>query len=158
MKKFLSVLVATALVGAATQLPSQADEVKKNYVGVGLTSISSITGFGLTSKFGVAENISVRPFVSILASSGNTSLYLAGASATYDFSLSSGSELTPYAGIGYGVVGITNGTQNANLGSSIYAELGADYNVAESISINGNYKNFFSGGGSALGLGASYRF
>jgi outer membrane protein W len=157
MKKFLSVLVSTAIVGVAIQLPSQADETKKNYVGVGLTSISNITGFGLVSKFEVANSISVRPFVSILASSGDTSVYLAGASVTYDFSLST-SNLTPYGGIGYGFAGITNGLDNATLGSSIYAEIGADYNVAESISINGNYKNFFSGGGSALGLGASYRF
>jgi hypothetical protein len=157
MKKFLSVFVATTLVSIATQLPSQAGETKKNYVGVGLTSISGITGFGLTSKFGIADSLSVRPFISILASSGNTSLYLGGASVTYDFSLSN-ADLTPYGGLGYGSVGITNGVDNASLGSSIYAELGADYNVAESISINGNYKYFFSGSSNALALGAGYRF
>ena len=82
MKKFLSVLVSATLIAIAIQLPSQADETKKNYVGVGITSISSITGFGLVSKIRVADNISVRPFVSILGSSGDTSLYLAGVSAT----------------------------------------------------------------------------
>jgi outer membrane protein W len=158
MKKFLSVLVVTAVVGVATQLPGQADEAKKNYVGLGITSISGSTGFGLVSKINIADNISARPFLSVLGSYGDTSLYLAGASVTYDFSLSN-AELTPYAGLGYGFVGITNGVQSANLGSSTYGELGADYNVAESITINGNYKYFFSsGGGNALGLGASYRF
>ena len=157
MKKFLSVLVVTAVVGVATQLPGQADEAKKNYVGVGITSING-TGFGLVSKINIADNISARPFLSVLASDGDTSLYIAGASVTYDFSLSN-AELTPYAGLGYGFVGITNGVQSANLGSSTYGELGVDYNVAESITINGNYKYFFSsGGGNALGLGAGYRF
>jgi Outer membrane protein beta-barrel domain len=158
MKKFLSVFVVSALMSVATQLPSQAGEVKKSYVGVGVTSISNVTGFGIVSRIGVSDNISIRPFISILGSSGDTSLYLAGASATYDFSLSN-SDFTPYAGLGYGVVGITNGIANANLASSIYGELGADYNAAESVSINGTYKYFFSGGGgNSLGLGVGYRF
>ncbi len=157
MNKFLSVLVVTAVVGIATQLPSQADEAKKNYVGVGVTSLNG-TGLGLVSKINIADNISARPFLSVLGSYGDTSLYIAGASVTYDFSLSN-AELTPYAGLGYGFVGITNGVESANLGSSTYGELGADYNVADSITINGNYKYFFSsGGGNALGLGAGYRF
>ena len=75
-------MVVTSLVSVAIQLPSKADEAKKNYVGVGATFIGDTTGFGLVSKIRVADNISVRPFVSILGSSGDTSLYLAGVSAT----------------------------------------------------------------------------
>ncbi|WP_309745473.1 MULTISPECIES: outer membrane beta-barrel protein [unclassified Chamaesiphon] len=158
MKKFLSVLVTTALVSVATQLPSQADEAKKNYVGVGATFIGDTTGLGVVSKIGVAENISVRPFVSILGSSGDTSLYIAGVSATYDFNLSN-ADLTPYAGLGYSSIGVTDGNATANLVSSFYAEVGADYNVSDSFTINGTYRYFFAGNdGGSLGLGVGYRF
>ena len=157
MKNFLAVFVATVSICIATQLPSQAGEAKKSYVGVGVTSVSSITGFGIVSKIGIADNVSIRPFISVLASSGSTSLYLAGASVTYDFNQTN-ADFNPYAGLGYGFVGITNGIENANLGSSAYGEIGADYNVAESVAVNGNYKYFFAGGGNSLGLGVGYRF
>jgi outer membrane protein W len=158
MKNILSVLATTALVSIALQLPSQAGEQKKSYVGLGATFIGDTTGLGLVSKFGVADNISIRPFVSILGSSGNTSLYLAGISATYDFNLSN-ADLVPYAGLGYSSIGVTDGNSTENLVSSVFAEVGVDYNVADSIAVNGSYRYFFAGDdGGSLSVGVSYRF
>jgi opacity protein-like surface antigen len=154
MKKLLSILFATVVVGVVSQTPSQARDMKKNYVGGGATFVGNTTGFGITSKIGVADNISVRPFVSILGSSNNVTAYLGGVSATYDFNIPN-SDFSPYAGVGYGVLGITNGIDTVSDGS-VYAEAGADYNVANSVVVNGNYRLIRGDG--AFSIGAGYRF
>jgi outer membrane protein W len=158
MKKVLSTLVATVLIIGAAQLPSKAEEDKKYSVGLSATFLGDTTGIGVNSRFSLSDNISIRPFISFLGSSGSTTLYLAGASATYDFKQLTPS-LTPYGGIGYGFLGVSDGTNTANLSSSIYGEAGVDYSLANNFLINGNYKYFFAGDdGGALSVSAGYRF
>jgi opacity protein-like surface antigen len=153
MKKILSVLLATAALSVAAQMPSQANEMKKNYVGGGATFFSGLTGFGVISRIGVADNISVRPSISILGSSNNITVYAYSVTATYDFNMPSG--LTPYAGVGILGVGASNGTNSVTSPSTFIIEGGADYDISDSFTLNGNYK--FNNGG-ALSLGAGYKF
>jgi outer membrane protein W len=157
MKKLLSVLIATALVSIATQLPSQAGEDKKIYVGAGASFLGDTTAFGLVSKVEISDNISIRPFISFLGSSGDTSAYLLGASATYDFGVP-GSSLLPYGGIGYAAFTATDGTTTVNLASSLYGEAGADFNVADNFTINGNYRYYTGSNDGSFSLGAVYKF
>ncbi len=149
MKKFLIVLHTAALAAITAHLPSQAEEMKKDYV------ISNTTGFGIISKVGIAKNISIRPFLNILGSSDNITAYLYGLSATYDFSILA-SALNPYAGVGYSGFSILNSAQSANTPSNMYAEAGADYRVVDGVAINANYRLFANGG--AFSLAASCRF
>jgi outer membrane protein W len=157
MKKLLSVLIATALVSISTQLPSQAGEDKKIYVGAGATFLGDTTGFGIVSKVGISDNISIRPFISFLGSSGDTSTYLLGASATYDFGVP-GSNLLPYGGIGYAAFSVSDGTTAVNSEPSLYGEAGADFNVADSFTINGNYRYYTGSRDGSFSLGAAYKF
>ena len=148
MKKFLIVLYTAALAAIAVHLPSQAEEIKKDYV------ISNTSGFGIISKVGIAKNISIRPFLNILGSSDNITAYLYGLSATYDFSILA-SALNPYAGVGYSGFSIMNSSQS-NTPSNMYAEAGADYRVTDGVALNANYRMFANGG--AFSLAASCRF
>ncbi|WP_310481848.1 outer membrane beta-barrel protein [Chamaesiphon sp. VAR_48_metabat_403] len=133
---------------------------KTSYVGPSIGFSNGTTLFGINAKIKVADSISVRPFVqfgsrSIGPVNGNVTFY--GASATYDFSLPS-TQFAPYAGVGY--LGATasvsfQGQSASGSDSSIYFEVGSDYNVTDSIAINANYKfkdnGFFS-------VGGAYRF
>ena len=142
------VLYTAALAAIAVHLPSQAEEIKKDYV------ISNTSGFGIISKVGIAKNISIRPFLNILGSSDNITAYLYGLSATYDFSILA-SALNPYAGVGYSGFSIMNSSQS-NTPSNMYAEAGADYRVTDGVALNANYRMFANGG--AFSLAASCRF
>ncbi len=133
---------------------------KKNYVGPIIGFGNNITVYGVTSKFAVSDNISVRPFFQFgTGSSGPVtgSISLFGATATYDFGFPQ-SEFSPYAGIGYlsgSVTASVPGTTISGTGSGIYFEVGTDYNVSDSIVVNANYK--FRDGG-YLSIGGGYRF
>jgi hypothetical protein len=147
----LSVVGVTLVPAAAQAQPMPTD--KKNYVGPQVNFFNGATGFGATSKFGVADNISVRPFVSF-ASQGGVSATFYGAAATYDFNLDQPGQpptgFTPYAGIGYLGVSASAGGFSGSA-SSVYFELGSDYEVSENIALNANYRfkdgGFFSIGG-----------
>lgn len=146
---------------------------KKNYVGITVGSILNIPAYGINAKFGIADNISVRPFIqfakvpdSILNLEGergavSISGFLYGLSATYDFNVPN-SPLAPYAGIGLANASgtyVNNNPGSRDGGSSftspVYVELGADYKLTDEVVINANYKfqdlGFFS-------FGAGYRF
>ena len=149
--------------------PTQAN--KRNYVGLTVGSIFQIPAYGLTAKIGVADNISVRPFIQFAkvprivssfdgANDVNIDGFIYGLSATYDFNIPK-SDFIPYAGIGLanasGTATSSNPTPSSSSGftSPVYIELGADYNFTDNITINANYKfqdlGFFS-------FGAGYRF
>jgi Outer membrane protein beta-barrel domain len=146
---------------------------KKNYVGVTVGSFLNIPVYGIGAKFGIADNISVRPFIQFgkvpqsllnLADANNNvsiSGFIYGLSATYDFNIPS-SDLAPYAGIGLANASGSYVNNNPNTfqgGSSftspVYVELGADYSLTNDVTINVNYKfqdlGFFS-------FGAGYKF
>jgi hypothetical protein len=174
MNKILSTLVIISpLVAIALANPALAGESKpKNYVGVTLQSTSGLTLYGVQGRVGVADNISVRPFVTfgsrtdrqnILGTpvSVNTSVSYYGASLTYDLSLPD-SPLNAYAGLGY--VGasatVSGSTGNTSLGSvsgadsGTYVEVGADYQIGGNIILNANYKT----NSSVFGITAGYSF
>jgi opacity protein-like surface antigen len=113
---------------------------KKNYAGltIAFSGFSGDTYYGVTSKFGVADNISIRPFLIMNDLDGIGF----GGAATYDFSIPK-SEFSPYIGIGTYTMG------------GVYGELGVDYNLSENIVINANYK--FKDLGNLLITGG-YRF
>jgi opacity protein-like surface antigen len=129
MKKILSLVSIVTVL--ATALPAAA-QVKTNYIGPAVSFGSGDTAIGVTSKFGVADSISVRPFA--LFPSGGT---IFGASASYDFNLNDGSgtnPVTPYGGIGF----VTSSAAGSR--SEVYFEIGADFEATESIALNANYR------------------
>jgi opacity protein-like surface antigen len=151
-----SLLTAALMLISATGAMAGED---KNYVGPTIGFPGGGTLFGVTSKFGVADNISARPFAqfaSLSYTGGSGSLAVYGASATYDFKVPK-SGFTPYAGIG--IAGATvsvsgAGYSGSGSASGLYFEGGADYTVSDSIVLNANYKTnigYFS-------IGAGYQF
>jgi hypothetical protein len=158
MKKILSLVSIAAVLAAALPAAAQSryGSAKKNYIGPAVTFTSGATGIGATSRFGVADNISIRPFATFYSNYG-VSVTAVGASATYDFNLDDGSganPFTPYGGIGfYGVSASASGfTGNS---SGVYFEVGADYDATESITLNVNHR-FREGGYTSVGGG--FRF
>ncbi len=147
--------IALASMAMPLSASAQPNE-KKNYVGPQVNFFNGATGFGATSKFGVADNISVRPFVSF-ASAGSANVTFYGAAATYDFNLDSpgqSSGFAPYAGIGYLGASATAGGFSGSA-SSVYFEVGSDYNVSDNISLNANYR-FKDGGFFSIGGGFNF--
>jgi opacity protein-like surface antigen len=151
MKKFLALVasvltIGTGLVSApAIAQPARDSAEKQNYIGPQVNFLNGTTGFGANSRFGIADNISVRPFIGFASS-----VTYFGASATYDFNLDNpgqpSSGFTPYAGVGF--IG-------DNISSTVFLELGSDYNLSENIVLNANYRfrdrGFFS-------IGAGFKF
>ncbi len=128
----------------------------KNYVGVTTSFINGITLYGINSKVGVFDNISVRPFIefgNVAVDQTNASVVFYGASATYDFDIPN-SGLSPYVGVGVGSISASAGNDRAS-SSGYYSELGIDYNASDSIVINANYKTSQSG---FFNIAAGYRF
>jgi len=108
------------------------------------------TAFGVDGKFGIADNISLRPYV-YFPSAGTQF----GGSVTYDWDLRQASlPITPFIGLG---VSFQTGNNN---GSTGYAQAGADLNISENIALLGAVgipfgNNNFS---TAVTLGAGLRF
>jgi hypothetical protein len=156
-----SLLTATVLAMSAAGAMAET----KNYAGLSLSSVGGTTAFGINSRVGVAENISVRPYIQFASESVsgiNITAALYGVSATYDFKLPK-SELTPYVGVGFqsasvsGTSGGVTGTLTA--GTSTYFEGGVDYAVSDSIVLNANYKSsYVSNSGGYFTVGAGYNF
>jgi opacity protein-like surface antigen len=160
---FASVILCSsiALAGIVSSSDSaKAQDAKKNYVGpsIGFGSAggSGTTLFGVNSKFGVADSVSVRPYVQFGSFAG-VSITSYGATATYDFSLPK-SEFAPYAGIGFGGITASGGGGSAT-GSGLAIELGGDYNVSDSIALNANYRILTNNGSvSVLNIGGGFKF
>ena len=155
--------VASCLLTASCVLLSAGGasaQEKTSYVGPSIGFSNGTTLFGINAKVKVADSISIRPFVqfgsrSVGPVSATVTFY--GASATYDFSLPS-TQFAPYAGVGY--LGATasasfQGSSASASDSSIYFEVGSDYNITDSIAVNANYK--FKDNG-FLSIGGAYRF
>jgi opacity protein-like surface antigen len=144
MKKFLA--LASIVAVTATALPAQAQfsqtQNQKNYIGPAVTFGGGSTVFGATSRFGIADNISVRPFLAF--GSGAT---VFGGSATYDFNINGG--FTPYGGAGL----YSSSSLFSN--SGLYFEIGADYNASDTFVLNANHR-FNSGGITSIGAGFKF--
>jgi hypothetical protein len=135
----------------------KAEEVKnKNYLGLTTSFINGVTLYGINSKIGISDNISVRPFIelgNVSVDGTNAGVVFYGASASYDFDIPN-SGLSPYVGFGVGNASVSVGNASASAGG-YYSEIGVDYNASDSIVINANYK---VGGSGYLSIGGGYRF
>jgi opacity protein-like surface antigen len=146
---------------------------RKNYVGLTVGSILNIPAYGINAKIGIADNVSVRPFIQYAKApdailnldGGNNSIsasgFLYGLSFTYDLNVPN-SLLAPYVGIGLanasGSYSNNNPGQNSagsSFTSPVFIELGADYKLTDETVVNANYKFQDLG---FLSLGMGYRF
>ena len=154
MKKLLLLpAIFASLFAGITQAPTAAvaGGIGNNYVGPSVTFGGGQSAFGINSKLGVADNISLRPYV--FFPSGGTQF---GTSVTYDWDLrQSATPITPFVGVGVGFQ-----TGNSNTSTNGFAQVGADYNVNESIALLGSVAIPFNSNNAntSVTLGANLRF
>ncbi|WP_295615292.1 hypothetical protein [Chamaesiphon sp. GL140_3_metabinner_50] len=156
MKKFLLIpaILATLITTAITQAPQAAvaGGIGNNYISPSVTFGGGTSVFGIDSKLGIADNISLRPFISF--PSGAT---VFGTSVTYDFDLRQASlPITPFIGLG-----LDFATGNSNTSTSGFAQVGADFNVSKDIALLGSISiplNNNANNVTSFTLGAGLRF
>ncbi len=130
--------------------PAQA-QLGQNNVGASVQFGSGQTSVGIESRFGIYDNISVRPNIYF---PNNTTTF--GAAVTYDLQgVDSERKLTPFAGLG--VRFNSGGNNNVTTG---YVTAGADYNLDSTIVLKGNVSVPFtnSDGTTTVAVGAGIRF
>lgn len=154
MTKFRSI-VGSVLAIAAISTPLVSTSAlaqpvaKQNYIGPQVSVLSGGVGVGVTSKLGITDSFAIRPFVTFGSGSGGSGTSY-GAAATYALSpapSASGQQANgfiPY--IGLGVVGYTTSASRSTFfgpedipgktNFSGYGELGADYNIGDSSTVN----------------------
>jgi hypothetical protein len=151
MKNTLTALTVLASVLAVTQVPAMAGGVGNNTIGPSVRLGNGSSIFSIDGKFGVADSVSLRPYVAF--PSGGTDF---GTSLTYDFNLRR-TPFTPFIGAGVNI-GTANipGTSSTTTG---FAQLGADFNISRDFGLLGSVNiPFSSGGGTNVTLGAGLRF
>jgi hypothetical protein len=152
MKKLISVAIlagATLMAAPATVL---AGGIGNNTIGPSVTFGNGQSTFGIDGKFGVADNISVRPYV--LFPNNGTNF---GASLTYDWDLrQAATPITPFVGVGLDVFSARN--QSISTG---FFQAGADLNLTRNFSLLGAVAIPFSSqnnSSTSVTLGAGLRF
>ena len=156
MKKLLLIpaILATLITTAITQSPQAAlaGGIGNNYVAPSVTFGGGSSVFGIDSKLGIADNISLRPFISF--PSGGT---VFGTSITYDWDLRQASlPITPFIGLG-----LDFATGGSNTTTTGFAQVGADFNVSKDIALLGSVAiplNNNPGNTTSVTLGAGLRF
>ena len=155
MKKNIVALVmlCSSVMGLGAIAPAQAQVVGRSTIGPSLAIGGGQTAVGIDSKFGVSDNISVRPFVYF--PSGGTYF---GSAVTYDFNVTNtGSrvQITPFLGgtVSVGTGGINNSTTVGLVG-------GADFDVTDTIQLKAALSLPISSNNSytSVILGAGLRF
>lgn len=153
MKKNIVALVTicSSAVALSMGAPARA-EMGKNTIGPSLSIGGGQTAIGIDSKFGISDNLSLRPFVYF--PSGNTTF---GSALTYDFNLTNTGnkvQITPFLG---GAVNIgTGGSSNSTVVSFVG---GADFDVTDSVQLRAALDVPLSSGSSTdVRLGAGFRF
>jgi hypothetical protein len=149
----LPTILASLVAAAITQAPNAAlaGGIGNNYVAPGVTFGGGQSVFGINSKIGVADNISLRPFVTF--PSGGTQY---GTSLTYDWDLrQSATPITPFIGVG---VAFQSG--NSNTTTNGFAQVGADFNVSDNIALLGSVSIPFNSNNAntSVNLAAGLRF
>ena len=132
--------------------PAQAQFISgQNNVGPSVLFGNGQTSIGIDSRFGISDNISVRPSIYF---PNNTTTF--GAAITYDVPgiIDSERRLTPYAGVG---VRFNSGGSNNN--TNAYITAGADYNIDPSYVLKANVNLPISSNDSTtVAIGAGLRF
>ena len=154
MKKNIVALVVlcSSVTGVGIITPAQA-QMGRSTIGPSLAIGGGQTSVGIDSKFGVSDNVSVRPFVYF--PSGGTFF---GSALTYDFNLTNtGSrvQITPFLGgaVSIGTGGINNSTTVGLVG-------GADFDVTDTIQLKAalNVPITSNNSSTTVNLGAGFRF
>ena len=155
MKKLLLIpAIFASLMTATTQAPQSAlaGGIGNNHIGPSVTFGGGQSVFGVDSKLGIADNVSLRPYVAF--PSGGTDF---GTSLTYDWDLRHSSiPITPFIGLG---VNFETGN-NRNTTTSGFAQVGADLDVNESFALLGSIAIPFNSNDNSttFTLGAGLRF
>jgi opacity protein-like surface antigen len=121
-------LLCTAFATFGMSAPARAD-VGQNTIGPSWAIGAGQTNFGIDSKFGVSDNLSLRPFVYFPR--GGTDF---GTALTYDFKLPStpgNLQLTPFLG---GAVDFNSSTGASTITTASVVG-GADFNVTDNIQL-----------------------
>jgi outer membrane protein W len=155
MKKIM-IAIATLIATAAIIKPAHSQESNQNNVGLmGKFGTNGSVGFEIISRFKIADYLSIHPAVFFQPSSHSTTF---GAAVTYDFNLAgSSSNLSPHAGLGFQYDVSNNNRSNS---SAVYAYIGADYNLSDSLVLKGDvsFPIFSTDYFAAVGIGAGLRF
>jgi hypothetical protein len=125
--------------------------IGNNYIGPSVSFGGGSTAFGINSKFGIADNVALRPFVIFPA--GGT---IFGSSITYDWDLrKSAVPITPFIGLGLAV-----GTGGGTSTTTGFAQVGADFDVSDSFALVGSVAIPFRSNNTntSINLGAGLRF
>ena len=146
----LPAILASLVAAAIAQAPTAAlaGGIGNNYIAPSVTFGGRQTIFSVESKFGIADNISLRPYVGFPSAGIQF-----GSSVTYDWDLRQASlPITPFIGLG---VTFQTGLNT----STVSAQIGADFNISENITLLGTVafplsNNFVTG----VTLGAGFRF
>jgi hypothetical protein len=153
MKKNIVALVmlCSSVVALGMSAPAKA-EMGKNVVGPSLAIGNGQTTIGIDSKFGVSDNLSLRPF--IYFPSGGTTF---GSGLTYDFNLTNTGnkvQITPFVG---GSVFINSG---AGSNTTVAFVGGADFDITDSVQLKAALNVPLSSNNSStlVTLGAGFRF
>jgi hypothetical protein len=147
------VMICSSVMALAIGAPARS-QMSKNTIGPALDIGGGTTSIGVDARFGVSDNLSIRPF--IFFPSGGT---IFGSSLTYDFDTSRGSKLaiTPFVGGGVAV-----GTSNNGGGSETitYFTGGADFGVTDSVDLRAALEVPLSSNNSSTSvrLGAGFKF
>ena len=155
MKKNIVALVmlCASVATLAMSAPARAG-MGSSSVGPSLLITNGTTSIGIDSKFGISDNISVRP--AVYFPSGGTAF---GASLTYDFDVSRSSKLqiTPYLGGGLLFLSANNG---GGSNTQTFFTGGADFGISDSIDLKAALLVPLSSNNSTTGvtLGAGFKF
>jgi hypothetical protein len=133
--------------------PLAKPEVGKNTIGPSL-SLGGGAAIGVDSRFGLAENLSLRPF--IYFGNGGTDF---GTALTYDINLrttNSGNKFSPFIG---GAVDIATGNNSSLTTASLVA--GTEYELTETIQLKASVNvplTSSQGQSTDVTIGAGFRF
>jgi hypothetical protein len=162
MKKNIVALVmlCSSVVALGMSAPAKA-ETGTNTIGPSLLIGNGQTAIGIDSRFGVSDNLSIRPFVYF--PSGGTNF---GTSLTYDFAVSRSEkvQITPFLGGGVNVASANNNSglpgNNGGSNTTVYFTGGADFAVTDSIELKAELDVPLSSNNSSTNvrLGAGFRF
>ncbi len=156
MKKhvFGLVRICASVAALAMCAPAQAQTVQNNTIGPSVQFGGGQSNFGIDSKFGVSDNLSLRPYI-YFPSGGNDF----GTALTYDFHLpttGNNLQITPFVG---GAVDVNNTTGSGITTASLVG--GADLNLTDTVQLKTGLAvplSTDSGQSTAVTLGAGIRF
>jgi hypothetical protein len=131
MKKNIVALVmlCSSVATLAMSAPARAGGMGASSIGPSLLISNGTTSIGIDSKFGISDNISIRPLAYF--PNGGT---IFGSSLTYDFDVSRSSKLqiTPFIGGGLAFSSANNGGGSR---TDTFFTGGADFGVSDSVDL-----------------------